>query len=176
MTAFFSSNRTEADALADDLEHLAAAVLDGQQQVIEVRRFAAPQARRFHRKLHGDFALCHALGRRDDLAAVEQRHLHAAGADGRIQLHLHREVERRVGEAVVKQRLHADIRDVRLWGWRRDRASRKNAGEAHEILIFQPASRAPALHAAGELVFALDEVIRQLELAGREGIRRETDG
>ena len=170
----FQLEPAEADALADDFEHLAAAVLDGQQQVVEVRRFAAPQARRFHRKLHGDFALRHALGRRDDLAAVEQRHLHAAGADGRIQLHLHREVERRVGEAVVKQRLHADIRNVRLGdGVEIDVA--ENAGEAHEILIFQPASRAPALHAAGELVFALDEVIRQLELAGREGIRRETD-
>ena len=164
----------EADALANDLQHLAAAVLDREQQVIQIRRFAAPQARGFDRHLNVKLALRHTLRRRNDLAAVKQLHLHAACTSSLIQLHLHRQIERRIRIAVIQQRLDADIRDMRLGdGIQIDVA--ENAGEAHEVLILQPASRAPTLNAAGELVFAFNEVLSQLKVAGRKGIRREAD-
>ena len=134
----FQLEPAEADALADDFEHLAAAVLDGQQQVVEVRRFAAPQARGFDRHLHVKLTLRHALRCGNDLAAVKQLHLHAACADSLIQLHLHRQIERRIRIAVIQQRLDADIRDMRLGDGIQIDVT-ENAGEAHEVLILQPA-------------------------------------
>ena len=75
---------------------------------------------------------------------------------------------------VVQQGLHPDILHVHV-GRRVEEHIAEQTGKAHEILILDPAAGAPTHHLAAELVFAGNEVGRQLEVAGRERIGREAD-
>ena len=48
-------------------------------------------------------------------------------------------------------------------------------GEAQEVLVLQPAAGTPAVHPAGQFVFALPQRLRQLKLVGRKAVGGKTD-
>ena len=172
--AVFHFKPAEADALGNGFEHTAVRVAHGQQQVIEIRRLAAPKLWRFDRELHVERRFGFARCGSDEPSAVGQFKRNAARAHGWIQCHLNGQIEHGVGIAVIQKGFEMEIGDMRL-GDSVEIHVAEQAGHAHEVLIFQPASRAPALHAACQFIFAFDQVICQLKLAGREGIARKTD-
>ena len=59
---------------------------------------------------------------------------------------------------------------MRLWDANQGNAA-EQAGETEEVLVLQPAADIPAIHPAGQLVFAAGQIGRQLKFGGGEGIR-----
>ena len=162
----------EAHLLADELGFLPVLTQKRQLEIVQVRRFGAPEPGRGHGQGEGDRGRGVLLGHDDGVLVLEREGEAAAKAvPGR---ELHGDLERRVGIAVVQQRLHPDILHVHI-GRRVEEHITEQAGKAHEILILEPAAGAPAHHLTAELVFARDEVGRQLKVAGRERVGREAD-
>ena len=162
----------EAHALAHDLALHACLVGGGDEQVVQVRRFAAPQLGRGYRQAEADGLLRGLLGRGDDARPVRQRQAHRAGSGRRREQHAQPHVEHGVGIVVVQKRFDAHVLDMRL-ARRIEPYVAVEAGKAQEVLIFQPAAGAEAIDAAGQLVQTVAQVRRQLKCVRGEGIGRE---
>ena len=160
----------EAHALAHELAGRAVRKARGQLQRVQVRVLGAPQARRLHRQAQGNFV--------PPLLRAEHGRLpvHQPHVEHGVLRRVEPDVEREHGVAVrvVEQRPDAQVADVRL-GCGIEHDVPEQAGEAHEVLILDPAAGAPAIDAAGELVFPGHEEIRQLEVVRGERIGAEAD-
>ena len=162
----------EAHLLADELGFPAVLTQQRKLEIVQVRRLGAPEPGRGHGQGEGNRGRGVLLGHDDGILVLEREGEAAAEAvPGR---ELHGDLKRRVGIAVVQQRLHPEVLHVHV-GRRVEEHIAEQAGKAHEILILEPAAGAPAHHLAAELVLPGDEVGRQLEVAGRERIGREAD-
>ena len=159
----------EAHALTDHLHHKSLRVVHGQQKIVQAGRFAAPQLRPSDRQLEVRcFAAAPRLSQQG--LSVHQRRmqggiLHPPAQHQRCIQH-----EGRIGTGVIQQRLYADVPQMRLGNANQGNAA-EQAGKPEKILILQPAANIPAVHAAGQLVFAVGQVRGQLKFGGGEGIR-----
>ena len=163
----------EADLLADEFVFASICADEREFEVVQVGLLCAPEVGMFHREGKvkiGAGRLAHGK----DVRAVGEHQAQRIAGKPFLNLQLHADVEHGVFVCVVQQRLDVDIRDMR-GGRSIEEDVAEEAGKAHEVLILEPASGAEADDLTAELVFALDEIGRELEIGRGEGIGREAD-
>ena len=160
----------EAHVLADDLRHPSLAVLHRHQQPVQLRTLGAPLLRLPHGQLGHGFAVRSLNGGRSDFPlAVRQTKFHLPRA---LAFHLGAQLQRAVPIVVIQQSADAQIAHVN-GGHSVQIHVPEQAAEAEEVLILGPAARPPAVHPAGQLVPARQQIGGQVKVAGGKAVAAE---
>ena len=165
----FHFKTAKAHALPDHLHHAAVLLAYGHEKVVQPGRFAAPKLRLVDGKLEV-LRFATALRRREYGFPIHQRRMQ--GCAFRTLTQQERRIQHQgcVGIRIVQQRLNPDVPHM-CFGKANQGNAAEQAGETEEVLVLQPAADIPAIHPAGQLVFAAGQIGRQLKFGRGEGIR-----